>query len=108
MLASILLLDRDGRTLRHGAAPSLPVEYIHAIDGSLIGPEVGSCGTAAYSGRSVVVTDIPADPLLEGLPRPGPRARPARMLVDADHVLLGEVLGTFALYNRRPAQPGRA
>ena len=49
LLASILLLDRDGVHLRHGAAPSLPEAYCTAIDGAEIGPSVGSCGTAAYA-----------------------------------------------------------
>ncbi|XDD50504.1 hypothetical protein AB3N59_01460 [Leptospira sp. WS92.C1] len=31
--ASILLLDQDGVTLRHSAAPSLPKEYCDFIDG---------------------------------------------------------------------------
>ena len=48
ILCSVLLLDEDGRRLRHGAAPSLAPEYIKAIDGIEIGPGVGSCGTAAY------------------------------------------------------------
>ena len=36
-LASILILDRDGRRLRHGAAPSLPGDFNRAIDGVKIG-----------------------------------------------------------------------
>jgi two-component system sensor kinase FixL len=36
-LASILILDRDGRRLRHGAAPSLPGDFNRAIDGVEIG-----------------------------------------------------------------------
>jgi hypothetical protein len=47
VLGSILLLDQDGKHLRHGAAPSLPKAYCDAIDGAEIGPCVGSCGTAA-------------------------------------------------------------
>src|SRR5579864_8326398 len=43
MLCSVLLLDADGTTLRHGAAPSLPSEYSRAVDGIQIGPGVGSC-----------------------------------------------------------------
>ena len=42
VLASILILDEDGKHLRHGAAPSLPDPYNAAIDGIEIGPEVGS------------------------------------------------------------------
>src|ERR1700730_4263070 len=44
-LTSILLLEANGKCLRHGAAPNLPKAYIDAIDGSVIGPSAGSCGT---------------------------------------------------------------
>src|SRR6185503_15003047 len=63
MLCSVLLLSEDGDHVRHGAAPSLPPEYVKAIDGSAIGPKHGSCGTAMYRGEPVVVTDILTDPL---------------------------------------------
>ncbi|WP_188708330.1 PAS domain S-box protein [Polaromonas eurypsychrophila] len=62
MLGSILLLDEDGVHLRVGAAPSLPPEYVAAIDGVSIGPSAGSCGTAAYSKETVMVEDIATDP----------------------------------------------
>src|SRR6266849_5531767 len=58
MRCSVLLLDPDGVHLRHGAAPSLPQPYVEAIDGTAIGPSVGSCGTAVYRKEAVVVTDI--------------------------------------------------
>ena len=58
MLGSILLLDEAGERLLHGAAPSLPEAYCRAIDGIRIGPNVGSCGTAAYLGHAVYVTDV--------------------------------------------------
>src|SRR5712671_3294689 len=63
LLCSVLLLDADGATLRHGAAPTLPKEYIQAIDGAQAGPSVGSCGTAAYRRQQVIVSDIATDPL---------------------------------------------
>src|SRR5258706_16437919 len=47
MLCSILLFDVEHQTLRHGAAPNLPRDYVAAIDGSKIGPDAGSCGAAA-------------------------------------------------------------
>jgi len=62
-LCSILLLDANGGRLWHGAAPSLPKSYTEAIDGGLIGPRSGSCGTAAYRGERVIVPDIMTDPL---------------------------------------------
>ena len=63
ILCSVLLLDENGRRLRHGAAPSLAPDYVKAIDGTEIGPCVGSCGTAAFRRQPVIVTDILADPL---------------------------------------------
>src|SRR5688572_27916040 len=63
MIGSVLLLDEDAQRMRHGAAPSLPPHYRQAIDGLPIGPAAGSCGTAMYLDRDVIVADIAADPL---------------------------------------------
>jgi PAS domain S-box-containing protein len=108
VLASVLLLDRDGTRLRHGAAPSLPDDYNRAIDGLAIGPSVGSCGTAAYAGREVVVSDIASDPLwadFRGLALThGLRACWSTPISSS----CGETLGTFALYYREPKSPPEA
>jgi len=107
-LCSILLLDGDGIHLRSAAAPSLPPDYSRAIEGLLIGPQAGSCGTAAYRGEQVIVTDIATDPLwadYAALALPlGLRAcwsTPVR-------AGSGKVLGTFALYYREPHTPAAA
>ena len=105
MLCSILLLDRDGLHLRHGAAPSLPEAFCQAIDGEAIGPSAGSCGTAAHRREPVLVADIATDPLWENykaiaLPH-GLRACWSTPLFDAQHNLLG----TFAVYYRHPGLP---
>ena len=63
VFASILLLDPDGEHLRKGAAPSLPENYIKAVNGLKIGPAAASCGTAAYTGKPVIVSDMTTDPL---------------------------------------------
>src|SRR4028118_1389357 len=63
MLASILILDDEGQHLLHGAGPSLPDAYNAAINGIEIGPEVGSCGTAAFHDKTVSVFDIANNPL---------------------------------------------
>src|SRR4051794_37750096 len=62
VLASVLLTTQDGRSLIHGAAPSLPESYTRAIDGAEIGPEAGTCGTAAFNGTRVWSHDIGTDP----------------------------------------------
>jgi len=105
LLCSILLLDADGTTLRHGAAPSLPKEYIEAINGVQIGPSVGSCGTAAYRKQPVIVRDIATDPLWTSvrhlaLPH-GLRACWSTPIAAQD----GGILGTFAIYYREPRLP---
>lgn len=43
------------------ASPSLPANYVSAIHGVQIGPMAGSCGTAAYTGQRVIVSDIATD-----------------------------------------------
>lgn len=62
-MGSVLLVDADGKHLRHLAAPSLPPAYNAAADGLEIGPAAGSCGTAAYRAEEVIVADIANDPL---------------------------------------------
>ncbi|MCF8476923.1 MAG: EAL domain-containing protein [Pseudolabrys sp.] len=59
---SILAVTRDG-LMKPVAAPSLPQQYSDALDNLPIGPLTGSCGTAAYYGEPVEVTDISTDPL---------------------------------------------
>lgn len=63
LICSFLLLDEEHKHLVTGAAPSLPQEYNDAINGICIGENVGSCGTAAYTGRQIIVSDIENDPL---------------------------------------------
>ncbi len=105
MLCSILLLDADGIHLRHCAAPSLSPEYCSAIDGVSIGPSVGSCGTAAFLREPVIVSDIATDPLWVNFRdlalSYGLYACWSTPIFDAKR----SVLGTFAIYYRRPAQP---
>lgn len=105
VLASILLLDQDSQRLLHGGAPSLPDSYNQAINGIHIGSAVGSCGTAAFTGRAVIVEDIANDPLWtdyrELALTHGLRACWSTPLVG--HT--GSVLGTFAMYYRQPRSP---
>jgi PAS domain S-box-containing protein len=105
VLGSILLLDQDGKHLRHGAAPSLPPPYTAAIDGAEIGPSAGSCGTAAYRGEPVFVTDIATDPLWAvykavALPH-GLQSCWSTPIMTRGR----QVLGTFAMYHREPREP---
>ncbi len=105
LLCSICLLDPTGTRLFNGIAPSLPESYLQAINGLRIGPQAGSCGTAAYLGKPVIVTDIANDPLWAdyrhlALPL-GLRACWSTPIFSRD----GKVLATFALYYREPRGP---
>ncbi|MBI3652364.1 MAG: PAS domain S-box protein [Acidobacteria bacterium] len=105
---SILLLDEENGTLRHGAAPSLPDEYTAAIDGIKIGLTVGSCGAAAYRKQIYIAADLENDPNWAefkhlALPH-GLRACWSRPILNED----GRVLGTFALYYGEPCAPTEA
>lgn len=56
MKASILKVH-NGK-LMNFVSPSMPRPYLKAIDGLEIGDNVGSCGTAAYTKKEVIVEDV--------------------------------------------------
>lgn len=104
-IASILLLERDGRRVRHGAGPSLSEEFQQAINGLEIGPRAGSCGTAMHDDRLVITDDIQADSLWD----------PYRPLAESEGLQScwstpvkdsrGSVVGSFAVYYRHRHRP---
>lgn len=105
MLCSVLLLSEDGDHIRHGAAPSLPEQYVKAIDGAPIGPKDGSCGTAMWRGKPVIVTDVLTDPLWEDY-RNVAIASDLRACWSTPILTKhGKVLGSFAMYYRQPRAP---
>ncbi|WP_433655047.1 GAF domain-containing protein [Nocardia sp. CA-128927] len=105
LLVSVLLADRDGRHLRHGAAPSLPDCYNEAIDGIATGEGVGSCGTAAHRREPVIVTDIGTDPFWDDFRELAGRAGLAACWSTPILARDGSLLGTFAMYHRVPRVP---
>jgi GAF domain-containing protein len=103
-VSSILVLDKDG-LLRNGASPNLPSDYLDAIDRLKPDANVGTCASAAATGRVVETPDFRADekwaelrhlPLALGfvgawsMPIVGPG---------------GDVLGTFGTYFRDQRMP---
>jgi len=105
VLGSILLLDPDGKHLLKGAAPSLPAAYTAAIDGGEIGACAGSCGTAAYLGAAVFVSDIATDPLWADY-KDLALSNGLRACWSIPILTRGrKVLGTFAMYHREPREP---
>jgi PAS domain S-box-containing protein len=107
-MASILLLDRDGKRLRHGAAPSLPEFYNEAIDGLVIGDGVGSCGTAAVTKQTVIVEDVQTHPYWAAFCDLARRAGVGSCWSVPVVSMGGQVLGTFAIYHRTAHVPSDA
>lgn len=105
LIGSVLLMDSDGLHLRHGAGPNLPQAYIDAIDGVAIGPAVGSCGTAAYHGKEVFVSDIASDPLWHDYKDLALASGLAACFSEPVLNARGAVLGTFAMYWPNPRTP---
>lgn len=104
LVCSVLTVDRDG--IPHPlAAPSLPDTYSAAFDGLMIGPELGSCGSAAYLRKPVVVADIARDPrwaeYREAALSLGLRACWSTPIFDENQ----RVIGTFAFYYRVARKP---
>src|SRR5437868_5688163 len=106
-LASVLLLRPDGRHLDSIAGPSLPKAWIGQMEKLPIGPCAGSCGTAAYRGSAVIVSDIASDPLWEvpehraAALNHGLRASWSNPILSSE----GKVLGTFCIYERATRSP---
>lgn len=105
-IACSVLLVNEG-LLHPLAGPKLPASYTNALDGIAIGPEIGSCGAAAYLARPVAVRDVLSDPkwapfrhLIEPLGYRGCWSSPIKK---AD----GSVVGTFAFYYREPRGPSK-
>jgi formate hydrogenlyase transcriptional activator len=83
----------------------VPAGFIEAIAPLTIGPCVGSCGTAAFLKKRVIVSDIAKDPLWAPFRdlalSYGFRAGWSQPIVSKDK----QVLGTFGLYYMEPRVP---
>lgn len=105
MIGSVLLFDRDENRLRHGSAPNLPDFYNKAVDGLVVGPCAGSCGTAAHTGQRVIVSDLMNHPYWAPFREIARRAGIGACWSEPILSSAGEVLGTFAMYYREPREP---
>jgi diguanylate cyclase (GGDEF)-like protein/PAS domain S-box-containing protein len=106
VVASVLHVDSDGLVHPLGG-PSLPDDYSRALEGIAIGPDVGSCGSAAYYGKPVLAEDLDTDPRWQPY-----KTRPLEVGLKACwstpiKATDGRVIGTFAFYFREPRAPSR-
>lgn len=98
LYSSICLTTPDSKYLKPFVGPRIPQTWVQLIDPVAIGPKVGSCGTAAYFGKRVIVEDIAIDPLWVDFKEPalahGFKACWSEPILSDT----GKVLGTFAMY----------
>ena len=103
--SAIFLVDEARETLKYVASNGLDAGYTEAINGFQIGPHSPSCGTAAYTGDTVIVGDVAKDPLwapfLELAHQYGIAACWSKPLKDAS----GVIIGTYAIYHEDPRIP---
>ena len=110
IISTILLWDPDGQRLWPAAGPRVPRGWTQALSPAMIGPNFGSCGTAAFRKERVIISDIANDPRWAGSPPSlscevaagyGLRAAWSEPLISKD----GALLGTFAMYYGEPRSP---
>ncbi|MEO8319079.1 MAG: EAL domain-containing protein [Bradyrhizobium sp.] len=104
VVSSVLHVDADGLIHPLGG-PSLPAEYSRALEGVAIGPEIGSCGSAAFFGKAVLADDLDTDPRWQSFKAiplaAGLKACWSTPIKAKD----GRVIGTFAFYFRESRAP---
>ncbi len=105
MLCSIMLLDKSGSHFCIGIAPSLPGFYNRALEGMSIGVGEGSCGTAAVTGKRVIVDDIATHPYWLSYKELACSAGLAACWSQPIFSSSGQILGTFAIYHRERRIP---
>src|SRR6266568_3044365 len=102
----VCLMDPNGKELFPGAGPHIPAALTAAITPWPIGPNRGSCGTAAFTKQRVIIPDISDDPRWPDDARGlaiahGVCAAWSEPLISKD----GEVLGTFCISHSQARIP---
>jgi signal transduction histidine kinase/ActR/RegA family two-component response regulator/PAS domain-containing protein len=107
LLCSIHVIDARGTHLKAAAGPSLPAEYMGAVEMVPIQPpDAGPCSLVMHAGKDVLVPDIAADlrwsrPWRDAALAAGLRSVRSTVVRAAD----GTPLATFAMYRRHAGDP---
>jgi diguanylate cyclase (GGDEF)-like protein len=105
LMPSVLMLDSSSSTLHSGIGPSLPADYLEGVNGVVIGPNVGTCGAAAWSGQLTITEDIALDPKWAPILDRAQSAGLAHCWSMPIMAPTGEVLGTLAFYGSQARHP---
>jgi diguanylate cyclase (GGDEF)-like protein len=104
-IPSVLLRDPVSNTLHSGVGPSLPKEYLDGVEGAPISASIGTCGPAAWFGELAISENLSLDPKWAAIRQMAVSAGVAHCWSMPIKDMAGEVLGTLALYGRRPRSP---
>ncbi|MBT5027200.1 MAG: GAF domain-containing protein, partial [Nitrospina sp.] len=88
-----------------GVAPSLPAFYNSAIEGLVIGPDTGSCGTAVYNNELTIVEDIETSPFWKKHKNVAESAGLKACSSQPIYSSKEQILGTFAVYYKTTRSP---
>ena len=104
-VASLMLIDKSTGRLNVRSAPGIPEATRNCFNGLAMSPNSGSCGTAAYTGKMVIVENTLTDPRWEGL---RDLARKIEKLAcwSVPVFYAEEVVGTFAISRSVQGAPG--
>lgn len=104
-ISFVMLLDTEKKHVANTISPLLPDFYKKAIEDLFIGEGIGSCGTAAYTGKRVIVENIMEHPywkdLKELASQAGLKASCCEPIISSSN----EVLGTIGMYFHEARQP---
>jgi PAS domain S-box-containing protein len=104
---SVVLVDRSGSHLEHGAAPSLPPTFTAAIEGRPVNADSGPCAMSAFLNEQVISVDLALETRWEDYQWcPMALAHGLRSCWSTPiSSTTGKVLGAFAIYYREPRTP---
>ena len=104
-ICSILLLDKEKKHLFTASAPRLPEFYSSAINGIEIGDKIGSCGSAAFNKKRIIVDDIDSHENWQNFLELTNEANLHSCWSEPIFSSKNEILGTFAIYTNTKKEP---
>ncbi len=104
-MCCINILDASGLHLHKGSAPSLPADFSNALQQLEIGVGNAACGTAAFTGQTVIVDDMPNHAYWAAHRDAVKRASLLSSWSEPIHTATGRVLGTFDMYFNESRKP---
>lgn len=105
MFCLIALLDEQGQHLHTVSAPSLPKDFIKALEGMKIGMGVGSIGTAAYTRKRVIVEDVMTHPYWDKNRKIAKKSGIGSSWAEPIIGAKGNTLGAFGIYHHEILAP---